>query len=83
MDLQTIGEIVLGLLTAVLGGTGVTTHVKHKNRSRDLEEQFQHFKEKTKVKLAILHEAKGTYEESLREIKGDLKYIRKKLENKK
>lgn len=83
MDLQTIGEIVLGLLTAVLGGTGVTSHVKHKNRSRDLDERFAHFEKKVSVKLAILNEAKEHYDEDLKEIKKDLKYIRKKLEAKK
>ena len=80
MDLQTIGEIVLGLLTAVLGGTGVTSHVKHKRHSKSLEERFEHMNKKYAVKLAILNEAKTRYDEDLKEIRKDLQYIRKKLE---
>lgn len=76
MNWQTIGEIVLAILTSVLGVGGVSVHSKHKRASEELKTTNESLGERVKA----LETAKEFWEKDFKKIVKDIEYIRRKIE---
>lgn len=76
MEWQQIGEIILAIITAVLGGGGASVHFKHKNNSKTFEAKL----EKLKTEVAVIKNTNEFYKGIFKEIKDDIKYIKMKLD---
>lgn len=76
MEWQQIGEIILAIITAVLGGGGASVHFKHKNKSNNLEAKLG----KLKTEIAVLQNTNEFIIKDFKEMVEDIKYIRRKLD---
>lgn len=75
MDWNTIGEIVLGIITAVVGGGSISLHVRHKSRSKGYYKEL----EEIKIKIAVMKESRRHELEDIKAIKKSISNIEKQL----
>lgn len=83
MEWQQIGEIILAIITAVLGGGGASLHFKHKKHSTGLKDKVEKLDGEVREldkQLAVIDNTNKFYKKAFEEIQKDIRYIKLKLD---